>query len=132
MKFLRSFLRRHLAGKPVVALPNVGCLLMLPLPLVTLSLNGLSIPFVLITMRAALFLSQTISVIKRSQWERIFFHSRLQLFPEESGVYRQNYVVVSVIVSDPHLILHLPSPPSKYFKTLPTEIAFVWLIRFCV
>ena len=25
MEFLRSFLRRHLAGKPVVALPNVGC-----------------------------------------------------------------------------------------------------------
>ena len=29
MKFLRSFLRRHLAGKPVVALPNVGCFLRL-------------------------------------------------------------------------------------------------------
>ena len=26
MEFLRSFLRRHLAGKPVVASPNVGCL----------------------------------------------------------------------------------------------------------
>ena len=29
MEFLRSFLRRHLAGKPVVASPNVGCLLRL-------------------------------------------------------------------------------------------------------
>ena len=30
MEFLRSFLRRHLAGKPVVASPNVGCFLRLP------------------------------------------------------------------------------------------------------
>ena len=29
MGFLGSFLRRHLVGKPVVALPNVGCFLML-------------------------------------------------------------------------------------------------------
>ena len=29
MKFLRSFPRRHLAGKPVVASPSVGCLLKL-------------------------------------------------------------------------------------------------------
>ena len=26
MEFLHSFLRRHLAGKPVVTSPNVGCL----------------------------------------------------------------------------------------------------------
>ena len=29
MEFLRSFFRRHLAGKPVIASPNVGCLLRL-------------------------------------------------------------------------------------------------------
>ena len=29
MDFLRSFLRRHLAGKPVVPSPNIGCFLML-------------------------------------------------------------------------------------------------------
>ena len=29
MEFLRLFLRRHLAGKPVVASPNVGCFLRL-------------------------------------------------------------------------------------------------------
>ena len=29
MEFLRSFLRRHLAGKSVVASPNVGCFLKL-------------------------------------------------------------------------------------------------------
>ena len=29
MEFLRSFLRRHLAGKPVVAAPNVRCILRL-------------------------------------------------------------------------------------------------------
>ena len=29
MEFLRSFLRRYLAGKPVVASPNVGCFLRL-------------------------------------------------------------------------------------------------------
>ena len=29
MEFLRSFLRRHLAGKPVVTSPNVGCFLRL-------------------------------------------------------------------------------------------------------
>ena len=29
MEFLRSFFRRHLAGKPVIASPNVGCLLWL-------------------------------------------------------------------------------------------------------
>jgi len=29
MEFLRSFPRRHLAGKPVVAAPNVGCFLRL-------------------------------------------------------------------------------------------------------
>ena len=49
-----------------------------------------------------------------SGWELICFHSRLQQFPEEFGVDEQNYVVVSVIVSDSHHILHLPSPPSKY------------------
>ena len=27
MEFLRSFLKRHLAGKPLVASPNVGCFL---------------------------------------------------------------------------------------------------------
>ena len=32
MEFLRSFLRRHLAGKPVVASPNVGCFLRLTKP----------------------------------------------------------------------------------------------------
>ena len=31
MEFLRSFVRRHLAGKPVVASPNVGCFLRLHL-----------------------------------------------------------------------------------------------------
>ena len=31
MEFLRSFLRLHLAGKPVVASPNVGCFLRLRL-----------------------------------------------------------------------------------------------------
>ena len=29
MEFLRSFLRRHFAGKPVVVSPNVGCFLRL-------------------------------------------------------------------------------------------------------
>ena len=88
--------------------------------------------FCFITMRAALFLSQIISAIKCcSGWELISFHLRLQLFPEESGVDGQNYVVVGVIVSDPHHILHLFSPPFKY-STLPTEVTFVWLIRFCV
>ena len=29
MEFLRSFLRRHLAGKPMEASPNVGCFLRL-------------------------------------------------------------------------------------------------------
>ena len=29
MEFLRSFLRRHLAGKPLVELPNVSCFLKL-------------------------------------------------------------------------------------------------------
>ena len=29
IEFLRSFLRRHFAGKPVAALPNVGCFLRL-------------------------------------------------------------------------------------------------------
>ena len=66
-------------------------------------------------MRAALFLSQTISAIKCcSRWELISFHLRLQLFPEESGVDGLNSVVLSVTVSDPHHILHLPSLPSNY------------------
>ena len=34
IEFLRSFLRCHLAGKPVVASPNVGCFLRLNLTLV--------------------------------------------------------------------------------------------------
>ena len=66
-------------------------------------------------MRAALFLSQIISAIKCcSRWELIYFQARLQLFPEESGVDGHNSVVLSVTVSDPQHILHLPSPPSKY------------------
>ena len=32
MEFLRSFLRRHFAGKPEVASPNVGCFLRLAKP----------------------------------------------------------------------------------------------------
>ena len=46
--------------------------------------------------------------------ELICLYSRLQLFPEESGVDGHNSVVLRVIVSDPHYSLHLPSPPSKY------------------
>ena len=66
-------------------------------------------------MRAALFLSQNISVMKCcSRWELVCFHSRLQLFPEESGVDGQNYVVLRVTVNDPPHILPLPSPLSKY------------------
>ena len=43
--------------------------------------------FCFITMIAALFLSQTIVAIKFcSGWELISLHSRLPLFPEESGV----------------------------------------------
>ena len=88
--------------------------------------------FCFVTIEAALFLSQTISAIKCcSGWELMCFHSRLELFPEESGVDGHISVVLSVTVSDPHHILHLPSPPSKY-QTLPTEVTFVWLIRFCV
>ena len=66
-------------------------------------------------MRAAFFLSQTISALKCcSRWELISFLSRLLLFLEESGLDGQNNVVLRVIVSDPSHILHLPSPPSKY------------------
>ena len=62
--------------------------------------------FCFITKRASLLLSQTISAIKCcSGWDFICFHSRLQLFPEEPGVDRQNDVVDRVTVSDPHLIL---------------------------
>ena len=82
--------------------------------------------FCFVTMRAALFLSQTISAIKCcSRRELISLHLRLQLFPEESGADGHNSVVLSVTVSDPHHILHLPSPPSKY-QTLPREVTFVW------
>jgi len=71
--------------------------------------------FCFVTMRAALFLSQTISALKCcSRWELISFHSRLLLFLEESGLDGQNYVVLRVTVSDPPQILHLSSPPSKY------------------
>ena len=35
MEFLRSGLRRHLAGKPVVASPNVGCFLRLRIIVLT-------------------------------------------------------------------------------------------------
>ena len=63
-------------------------------------------------MRAALFLSQTISSIKCcSKWEVICFLSRLQLFPAESGLDGQNYVVLRVIVSDPPQICICPPHP---------------------
>ena len=39
MEFLQSFLRNHLAGKPVVASPNVGCFLRLSAGLVDPVLN---------------------------------------------------------------------------------------------
>ena len=45
--------------------------------------------FCFIAMEAALFLSQTMSAIKIkccSGWELICFHSRLEQFPDESGV----------------------------------------------
>ena len=41
MEFLRSFLRRHFAGKPVVASRNVGCFLRLPLVKPVISLLNL-------------------------------------------------------------------------------------------
>ena len=116
----RPVLRRGRSGYEITSLPSHS--------LSQLFMNT----FCFVTMRAALFLSQTISAIKCcSRWELISFHLRLQLFPEESGVDGHNSVVLSVTVSDPHHILHLPSPPSKY-QTLPTEVTFVWLIRFCV
>ena len=63
-------------------------------------------------MRAPLFLSQTISAIKCClRRELIYFHLRLQLFPEESGVDGQNYVVLRVIVSDPPPICICPLHP---------------------
>ena len=71
--------------------------------------------FVFVTMKAALFLSQTISAIKCcSRWELICFHSKLQLFPEESGVDGQNYVVSQSYSQWLSSDLHLPSQPSKY------------------
>ena len=99
-----SVLRRGRSGYEITSLPSSHSFSQL-----------LIYTFCFITMRAALFLSQTFSAIKIcSGWELICFHSRLQQFPEESGVDEQNYVVVSVTVSDSHHILHLPSPPSKY------------------
>ena len=97
--------------------------------------SSLTLPIILmntfcfVTMRAALFLSQTISALKCClRWELISFHSRLLLFIEESGLDGQDHVVLRVIVSDPSHILHLP-PPSKYY-TSPTKITFVWLKDF--
>ena len=99
--------------------------------LLTHSLNCLFIPFVLSQWELHCSCLKPLVLSKIcSGWELICFHSRLQQFPEESGVDEQNYVVVSVRVSDSHQILRLPSPPSKYW-TLPTEVTFVWLIRFC-
>ena len=116
----RPVLRRGRSGYEITSLPSH-------------SLSQLFINiFCFVTMRAALFLSQTISAIKCcSRWELISFHLRLQLFPEESGVDGHISVVLSVTVTDPHHISHLPSPPSEY-QTLPKEVTFVWLIRFCV
>ena len=58
------------------------------LPIPSLSLSQLCMnTFCFITMRAALFLSQTISAIKCcSRWELICFLSRLQLFPKNSAL----------------------------------------------
>ena len=68
--------------------------------------------FCFFTMRAALFLSQTICAIKCCiRWEVICFLSRLQLFPEEFGVDGQNYVVLRVIVGHPPQICICPSHP---------------------
>ena len=71
--------------------------------------------FCFITMRTALFLSQTISAIKCcSRRELICFHSKLQLFPEDSGVDGQNYVVLRVIVSNSPQIYTCPPHPSIF------------------
>ena len=42
MEFLRSFLRRHLVGKPVLSSPNVGCVLRLRASVLSLSAPKLS------------------------------------------------------------------------------------------
>ena len=43
MEFLRSFLRCHLAGKPVVVSPNVGRFLTLPVALEGKNVHGLKL-----------------------------------------------------------------------------------------
>ena len=68
--------------------------------------------FCFVTIEAALFLFKTISAIKCcSRWELICFLSRVLLLPEESGVDRQNYVVLRVTVSDPPQICTCPPHP---------------------
>ena len=61
MEFLRSFLRRHFAGKPVVTLRNVVCFLKIPTGNVNLfninkeeSLNCLSNDMIIILVRATI------------------------------------------------------------------------------
>ena len=43
MEFIRSFLRCHLAGKPVVVSPNVGRFLALPVALEGKNVHGLKL-----------------------------------------------------------------------------------------
>ena len=87
----------------------------LPLPLLTHTLNCLRIPFVLLQWELHCSCLKPLVLVKCcSGWELICFHSRLEQFPEESGVDEQNSVVLRVIVSDPHHIWHLSSPPSKH------------------
>ena len=78
--------------------------------------------FCFVTIKAALFLFKTISAIKCcSGWELICFLSRLQLFPEESGLDGQTYVVLKVTVSNPHHICTSRSYPlsiGRYQQTL--------------
>ena len=92
------------------------------------------IPFVFFIMRAALFLSQTIS----AEYQMLFkVGSYLLPFKITTVPWRiqrwwaklcgpQSYSQWSWPSSD----LHLPSLPSKY-GTLP-EVTFLWLIRLCV
>ena len=75
MEFLRSFLRRHFAGKPVVSSRNVACFL--------------KIDFMITLNEKPLLIESLFALVVGGVWTRVYTYG--MVFEETAGVYERIY-----------------------------------------
>ena len=101
MEFLRSFLRRDLAGKPVVASPNVGCFLRLPQ-----------------TQKLELHTKQIVPLLVKVQLKRIHLNDPVTRFHPENQQLEESEICLIVFLCrlihcNHQVLVFIDSHPSK-------------------